>query len=90
MGRKSGPIRVQSDGNGTDTTISFGDGTVLEGVTSLTLWMEPYELNRVDITVVGGSVDIKAGINSVEMTCPVCEETVEHHCQTLPTTMSGA
>lgn len=86
----SGPVRVVSDGNGVDTAITLADGTVLEGVTSLTLWMEPFELNRVDLTVVGVSVDIKAHVDSVDMNCPVCGDAVEHRCKTLPTTMSGA
>ena len=83
-GKTSGPLRIQSDGNGMDTVISFADGTALDGVSSMTIWFEPNELNRVSLDIVASVVDAHAYPDSVTLHCPMCGEEVEHPCRTDP------
>lgn len=80
MARKSGPIRIISDGTGPGTVVTDGQGTIIENVGAVTLWMAAGELNHADITVFDVSIDVKAEVGDIEMVCPICEHTEKHKC----------
>lgn len=67
--------------NGVDGVVVTEDGERIDGVRSVTVRIEPRDLTRVDIEVVGIPVNITdAVVDEVTMTCPVCEHSTTHRC----------
>jgi hypothetical protein len=81
----SAQIRITSSGSALDTTVTNvpRDGsrpTELE-VQAATIWLERNEMNKVDLEMVGPSLDIVAIVGTVTLTCPVCSHSESHECQ---------
>lgn len=81
-------VRVISDGDGMNTTITDADGKALENVTDATVYMHAQELTEVSLTLVAPRVDAHGTVTDVTLLCPVCAEFVEHQCP--PQTMGGS
>jgi hypothetical protein len=81
-------VRVISDGDGANTTITDSDGKTLENVIEATVYLRAQELTEVSLTLIAPRVDAHGTVTDVTLLCPVCIEHVEHQCP--PQTMGGS
>jgi hypothetical protein len=63
-----------------DVKITLEDGTEITGVRGAVIWLEANEVNRVSLDIHLPAVEIEAEVPSVELTCPICQESVTHAC----------
>lgn len=80
-------LRIQSDGTGRDTIVSDSNGRVIDGITSAVIYMQGHEANEVSLTIIVPETDVHAVLESLEMKCPFCAQTIEHTCP--PSTIGG-
>lgn len=72
-------IRIVSDGMGSSTRVFLEDGAELRP-SEATVWLQGNEINRVELTFVGPSLDIHADLHETTMVCPICTHSQTHYC----------
>lgn len=72
-------VRIQSDGDGFNTTVTLDDGTEIKAY-GATIWLESRELNRAEVTFLGPSLDVHAELAETTMKCPICSNQQTHYC----------
>lgn len=77
-------IRIQSDGNGSDTVITDANGKRIENVIDATVFLSAHEVNRIDLTIMFPDTDVHGHVPGVNYQCKFCNETILHDCP-LPT-----
>lgn len=87
MPKTTGPIRIMSEGDSSSSFVIMPDGRLLEGVTSVTIYMEPNEVTRADITIIAPIVEVKTVPGTTYLFCTICEQEHDHDCK--PTTLGG-
>ncbi len=85
--KHSGPIRIISDGSGMSSIVMDGNDTVIDNVTSVTIWVEHNELTRADLTILAPVLDVKAHLGTTSLLCTICNDTHDHDCK--PDTIGG-
>lgn len=73
-------IRIQSDGDGTNTVITTADGSVIPYVTAALIQMGAKEINTVSLDITMPILDVHATPESHAFTCPCCGVILTHCC----------
>lgn len=76
-----------SDHLGRDLVIVDGDGKKMDGVTDVTVYIDPTNGIRASIEIIGVALNVTAVVESVTFRCPSCEDLVMHDCK--PQTLGG-
>lgn len=75
-------VHIHSRGSALDTTITniVDDKESILSVREATIRLEAGEINRVDLDLVGPSIEVDATVDTVTMTCPICDWIETHRC----------
>lgn len=73
-------VHIVSDGTGRDTYVTLPDGTKLDAVEA-TITIEANSVNKVDLTFVIPSLNIRGYVGQVTMICPACTGIFTHPCE---------
>lgn len=75
-------VHIHSNGSSLNTTIvNIVDNKESElSVREATIRLEEGQINRVDLEVVGPSVEVDATVDTVTMICPICDWIETHKC----------
>lgn len=87
MAKTTGPLRIIGDGTPQNTIVVTADGKLIEGVTSITVWINANDVPTADITIVSPILDAKVIPGTTTLFCQICEEEHDHDCK--PTTLGG-
>lgn len=76
-------VSVYADEHGHSAKVINEDGTVVEGIRSVTVYIEAGQFNRVEIELNGTPVQVQGTVGEVQLTCMSCGGIEDHKCETL-------
>lgn len=78
-------LRVYSNGEpgtlgASAITICDEDGNKIENISSATIWLDPAEPPRLDLTILHPILNVAATVDSITLGCHLCGGGEEHKC----------